>query len=155
MERGKKEIKKMKVRKANQKDVNEVIKLGKKIEELEFSSKFPFHDKSELKEALKDKNSVFLIAEENKKIIGFLLAKILFHRTGGWCMLDNLAVKKDERCQGVGTELLKQLYSKLKKEKINYVQVLEEEHHNKTREFWKDKGFKETKKFIWAEMMLK
>ena len=145
----------MKIRKATKKDISEVIKLGKKIEELEFSNKFPFHGKSELMEALKDKNSIFLVAENDKKIIGFLYAKILFHRAGGWCMLDNLAVKKDERHKGVGTELLKQLYSKLKKRKINYVQVLEEEHHKKTRNFWSSRGFKETKKFIWAEKMLK
>jgi hypothetical protein len=46
--------------------------------------------------------------------------------------------------------MLHELYSELKKRRIHYVQILEA-HHKTTRKFWKDKGFKETKTFIWAE----
>jgi len=132
------------------KDVNKIYSFGKKIQELNFSKKYPFHQRSELIEAVKDKNSILLIVEK-KEIVGFLLAKIIFYRAGGWCMLDNIAVKKEFREKGIATLLLKNLYSILKKNKIHYIQILEKEHHKNTKKFWKHQGFKETKKFIWAE----
>ncbi|MBS3074972.1 hypothetical protein J4429_00775 [Candidatus Pacearchaeota archaeon] len=39
--------------------------------------------------------------------------------------------------------------------KINYIQILEDLHNKKTRKFWKDKGFKEEKTFVWADKILK
>ena len=140
----------MKIRRATKKDVSEIYSFGKKISELDFSSKYPFHQRSELLECIDDKNSILLVAEEGE-ITGFLLAKLIFRRAGGWCMLDNIAVKKEFRGKGVSDLLLKNLYSVLKKKKIHYVQVLEEIHHKNTRAFWKHQGFYETKKFIWAE----
>jgi len=141
----------MKLRNATKKDVNKIYSFGKKIHELGFSSKYPFHWQSELLEAVDDKNSILIIAEERGEIAGFLLAKIIFHRTGGWCMLDNIAVEKSFRGEGISDLLLKKLYSILKKNKVHYVQVLEEIHYKNTRKFWKHEGFKETKRFIWAE----
>jgi len=66
-------------------------------------------------------------------------------------MLDNLAVDEGYRGKKISDLLLKNLYNYLRKNKVNYIQVLEEEHHKKTREFWKHQGYKETKQFIWAE----
>ena len=140
----------MRIRKATEKDVNKIYSFGKRVHELEFSSKYPFHWRSELLESVNDKNSVLLIAED-EEIVGFLLAKIIFHRAGGWCMLDNIAVKKEFRGNGISDLLLEKLYSILKKRKVHYVQVLEEIYRENTRKFWKHQGFEETKNFIWAE----
>lgn len=141
----------MKIHPATKKDVLKVYSLGKKIHELDFSKKYSFHERAELYEAVKDKNSIFLVAEEKNKIAGFILAKIIFHRAGGWCMLDNIAVDGDFRGEGVSDLLLKSLYSILESKHVHYIQILEEVHHKNTRKFWKHQGFKETKKFIWAE----
>lgn len=145
----------MKIQNAQIKDVNKIYSLGKTIPELDFSKKLHFHEKMELKEFIKrKKENIFLVAKEKNEIIGFLFAKILSHHSGGWCMLDNIATKKEFRHKGVGTKLIKELYKILKKDKIHYIQILEEEHHKKTRAFWKEKGFKETKHFIWAEKII-
>ncbi len=150
--RRKKELEReMKTCAATKKDISRVYSLGKKIHELDFSKKYHFHEKVELQEAIKDKNSVFLIAEEKNEIVGFLLAKIIFYRAGGWCMLDNIAVEKSHRGSGISDMLLQALKRILTKQKIHYIQILEEAHHKNTRKFWKHQGFKETKKFIWAE----
>ncbi len=145
----------MKIREAQKKDIHDIYLLGKKVHELDFSKKFPFHEKSELKEFIKfRKENIFLVADEKREIVGFIFAKILSHHAGGWCMLDNIAVGREHRKKGVGTKLLIELYKQLKKRNVRYIQVLEEEHHKKTKKFWRSKGFKETKHFIWAEKTL-
>ncbi len=126
--------------------------MGRKIHELDFSRKYPFHELGEIKEfIIHHKENIIIVAEEKKKIIGFIYGKILSHHVGGWCMLDNLAVEAHHRNHGIGDELLKTLYKDLRKRKIHYVQILEEAHHKKTRAFWKKEGFVETKNFLWAE----
>lgn len=141
-----------KIRRARIKDSLTIYRLGKQIHELEFSKKSPFHQLSEIKEFIsKPKSHFVFVAEEDGKIIGILLALILSHPAGGWCLLDILGVDKKSRRKGVGKALLKRLYAELKKTKVWYVQILEEAHHKKTRSFWKKMGFRETKTFIWAE----
>jgi N-acetylglutamate synthase-like GNAT family acetyltransferase len=144
------------VRKAKASDVNEIYSLGLKTGELEFSTEFPFHEKAELKEFISHPSeNILLVAIVEKKLVGFLYAKILSRRGDGWCMLDNIAVLKKYRDHGIGLSILNELYRELKKKRIFYVQILEEVHHKKTREFWKHRGFKEKKIFVWAEEMIK
>jgi N-acetylglutamate synthase-like GNAT family acetyltransferase len=141
----------IKIRKANHEDVNKIYALGKKINELNFSKQYPFHQRSELKESINDKNSILLVAENKDNVVGFLLAKIIFHRAGGWCILDNIAIEENFRKRGISDMLLKNFYLTLKNKKVNYIQILEEIHQKETHKFWKHQGFKKTKKFIWAE----
>lgn len=140
------------IKKAKLSDASSIYSLGKRIHELDFSRKYPFHELSELKEFISHpKENIIYTAKSDGEIIGFIYAKILSHHAGGWCMLDNLGVEKHMRRQGVADALLKSLYSDLKKRKIWYVQILEEAHHTNTRAFWKKMGYQETKTFIWAE----
>lgn len=144
------------VRKAKLSDVPEIYNLGLKTEELEFSSEFPFHEKSELKEFIsKPLENILLVALVDKKVVGFIYSKILSRRGDGWCMLDNIAVLKRYRDHGIGTLLLEETCKELKKKRIYYIQLLEEFHHKNTRKFWRHRGFKEKKIFIWAEEMIK
>ncbi len=144
------------IRKAKLSNVEGIYTLGLKTEELEFSSEFPFHEKSELREFIsKPRENILLVALVDKKIVGFIYSKILSRRGDGWCMLDNIAVLKKYRNHGIGTFLLNKTCDELKKRKIFYVQILEEFHHKKTRKFWKHRGFKEKKVFIWAEEVIK
>jgi ribosomal protein S18 acetylase RimI-like enzyme len=143
---------KIKIRKAKLSDVNAVYKIGVEMRELGFSGKYKFHQKAELREfAAPKKDNVFLVAEANGHIVGFVYAKIIDWSRPGWGMLDNLAVKEEYRKHGIGTHLTSALYKELKKRHVHYVQILEEIHHKNTRKFWKEKGFKETKVFVWAE----
>lgn len=143
------------VRKAKLSDVDGIYNLRLKTEELEFSSEFPFHEKSELREfILNPKENILLVALINKKVVGFIYSKILSRRGDGWCMLDNIAVLKKYRDHGIGTRLLEETCKELKKRKVYCVQLLEELHHKKTRKFWKNRGFKEKKIFVWAEEMI-
>ncbi|MGD0728603.1 MAG: GNAT family N-acetyltransferase [Candidatus Micrarchaeaceae archaeon] len=144
----------LKISKAKKNDATKIYLFGKKIKELNFSSKYPFHELSEIKEFLsKPKENIFLIAEIDGRITGFLFAKILAHSAGGWCMLDNLAVSQNYRNKGLGKQILKEFYKEIKAKKIRYVQILES-NNKMTRQFWKNNGYRETKTFIWAEKRL-
>jgi predicted N-acetyltransferase YhbS len=141
-----------KIRKAKLNEAHKIYLLGKKIHELDFSRKHPFHDFGEIREFISSPHeNIMLIAEQEGEIVGFVYAKILSHSTGGWCMLDNLGVEHAHRGQGISNALLHKLYKELRKRKVRYVQILEEIHHKKTRSFWKKQGYKETKNFLWAE----
>lgn len=153
---GKVKNKPARITKAKISEAAEIYRLGKKIHELDFSRKYPFHELSEIKEfIIHPKENIFLVAKANGEIIGFIFARILSHHAGGWCMLDNLGVEPKFRHEGIGETLLKGLYKEIKKRKVWYVQILESARHKKTRSFWKKMGYKETKMFIWAEKRIR
>jgi ribosomal protein S18 acetylase RimI-like enzyme len=144
---------KVDIRRAKLEDVSSIYRLGKATEELSFSPDMIFHDKIELRDFVrKPKDNILLVAILNKQFVGFLYAKIASHT---WCILDNIAVDKKYRGMGIGNSLLDTLYRILKAKKVSYIQVLEEIHHKKTREFWHKKGFREEKVFVWADKKLK
>lgn len=145
-----------KIRCAQKRDVNNIFNLGCKLEGSLKASKQKgehFHDKSEFLKFIKNpKDNVLLVAEIDNKFIGFIYAEI---RDGNWCSIDNIAVDKKYQGLGIGTKLLNELYRILRKKKINYIQLLVEKNHKQTQKFWKSKGFKEGKTFIWFDRYLK
>lgn len=143
---------KVEIRRAKRGDVREIYNLGSKVDELKFS-KGAFHGKDEFFEFInKPKENIILVAVRKDKLVGFLYARIISKH---WCMIDNLAVKRGFRNRKIGTLLLNRLYLVLKERNVDYVQILEEIHHKKTRNFWKEKGFKEEKVFLWADKRLR
>jgi len=144
------------IRHAKLGDTNSIYALGSKFDENLKASKrrnMHFHEKKEFKEFIKSpKYNILLVALLDNKVVGFLYAKILSY---GWCLLDDVAVEANYQHDGIGSELLKEFYKILKRRKIDYVQILEEIHHKQTRKFWKDKGFREEKTFVWADKVIK
>ena len=143
----------IKLRRAKRKDVNAVFSLGKKTPELNFQKNIHFHEKSELLEWVKhSKDNVFIVAECEKKIVGFLYAKIVSH---DWCILDNIAVLPSFRGNGVGRLLLNYFYNVMKQNKVTYVGLLVEPRHKKAISFWEKNNFKRGKNFIWYGKKIK
>ena len=141
-----------KIRIAKKADIEAICQIGKKAPELSFSKEMSFHDKSEFVEFVKHpKENILLVAEVKGQIVGFVYAKIM---SKTWCLLDSLAIKKQYQNQGIGTQLLEETYKILKKNKVTYIQILEQINKKKTRLFWKKQGFKEKQAFIWADKNL-
>jgi ribosomal protein S18 acetylase RimI-like enzyme len=137
------------IRKARISDVNKIYSLGMKTKELRFSKKFGFHGKDEIKEYSKNKNgNILLVALYKNKFAGFLFAKIV---DKDWCILDNIAIDKKYRQHGIGSELIEYLSKMLKNKGMDYVQCLVDSKNKKLRNFWKGKGFKEEKVFVWVD----
>lgn len=146
----------LEIRRAQPKDVNNIFNIGSKLEGSLKASRIQgehFHEKAEFLEYIKKpKKNILLVAETDNKIVGFVCAEIIDKE---WCVLDNIAVDKKYQRRGIGTRLLDELYSILRKKKNYYVQLLAEKRHKQAQKFWKSKGFKEGKTFIWFDKYLK
>ena len=146
----------VKILQAGKEDIDDILRLGKKFEDALKASRLKrahFHEKEEFLDFIKNPGeNVFLVAKVDKKLAGFIYARIL---SEDWCMIDNLAVEKEYQKRGIGTMLIEELYKILQKRKISYIQILEEIHHKQTRKFWHDKGFREEKVFVWADKWLR
>lgn len=146
----------LKIRRAQPRDVDNIFNLGSGFKDSLKASKIRgehFHEKSEFLEYIKNpKKNVLLVAEVDNKFVGFVCAELIDKE---WCVLDNIAVDKKYQGRGIGTKLLDELYSILRKKKIFYIQLLAEKNHKKIQKFWKSKGFKEGKTFVWFDKYVK
>lgn len=142
----------IKIRRARVRDISGIRGLGKTMEEFVCSPSVKFYSREELKEWIKKpKDNILLVAEINKKIEGFLYAKIMARE---WCMIDNIGVKQDWRKKGIGKILLEELFKILKSKKVNFVQLFANLKHKKTINFWKNRKFNEGEKFLWLEKII-
>jgi len=137
------------IRRAKEQDVEKIYAIGRKIHQFIYSKSSGFYSKKELREYIKKpKDNIFFVALREEKLVGFIYASII---SQDWCMLDIIAVDPKFQDKGVGSLLLEELHETLKERKISYIQALVRAEFKKTREFWKRKGFKEGKRFIWIE----
>jgi ribosomal protein S18 acetylase RimI-like enzyme len=107
----------MKIRRVNQKDINQIYILIKKTKELHTTRNI--YSKRLLKAILKDRTLYFIVAEEEGKIIGFSI--IATWKKIGSSYWDTLAVDNNYRERGVAKALYENIVKYLKKNKISYV----------------------------------
>lgn len=86
-----------------------------------------------------------MVAEENKKILGFVLG---FKLTKNEVFLDSLAVGKDARGKGVGKKLIKEFRKKLKKQNVEESFLIAPLFNKKTHKFYNKCGLKKGGKYI-------
>lgn len=126
--------------------------MQKKTEEIIASadvSEYDFFNTKEIKDWIrKPKDKFVLVAEENSKIIGFLLARMV---TKYWCVIEAIVVEKKFRRTGIGTRLLEELYKRLKKYDVQIIQAFVRADLKEPQNFWRCRGFKARKKFIWFD----
>ena len=142
---------KIKIRNAAKNDVNSIYRLGHSIKEFTVSNRIKFYEKAEMLEWVRKKDDIFLVAEHERKIVGFAFCKILSSK---WAMLDSLGVSEKYRYGGIGTMLLDRTMIELHKKHVTFVQAFVGSDHIKSRKFWKKHGFKEGRKFIWIDKIL-
>ncbi len=105
------------IRKAEKSDFKALYALGEITPEFQVSATEDFMSEDEFRTAMKSSKSVFLLAEINKKIIGFILANagdIEKEHTNKWACLVYLTVLKKFRNQGIATQLYEACIKKLK-----------------------------------------
>lgn len=108
---------------------------------------------SYLKKILEDKNKLFLVAEENNKLIGYLLAEIEerkpFLQKAGY-IAETYAIP-ESRGKGVGTALFRKAIEWFEKNKLNWIMVGTHSLDEEAISFWEGRGFKEFNKFFKLE----
>ncbi len=90
----------IKIRKANLKDVDKCLGLEK-------LDKGNYWKKQDFTLALKDKNTIFLVAEKDKKIIGYTIGFTCPSKKTD-VMLHETRVSRNERGSGIGSFLVKE-----------------------------------------------
>lgn len=108
------------------------------------------------KKRLQDKNSIFFVAEEKGKIIGFILGEIerraivYRHEKGGY--VSDLFVLENYRRKGIGKHLANRLLSWLALKKIRRIRLHVDANNLNAIAFWRKSGFSKHK--IEMEMAL-
>lgn len=144
----------MKIRRAKLSDGKELYKILNKTPELRSGTGRETYSLSWIKGAIKDKKTnLTLIAEENKEIIGFLMAEINKNKKYSYWI--DLFVKKQFRNKGIAKKLIKKYYSvcdKLKLERIHCLILLK---NKKMQKIMKKMKYKQGEKFYFYEKKLK
>ena len=143
----------MKIRIATLEDTEPIHKLGNLVSEFQVSDEAPtFWPKKILINCIKGNNSPVLVAEENKQIIGFIIAN--YNPSFKKATIENIFVNPKNRGKEVGKLLLSQMLNKLKKLDCKYVCALTESHNNLAIEFFLKNEFNKGIDCVWLDKVL-
>ena len=144
----------IKIRKASLKDFGEIAELAK--ETIEFHSKYEpelynyknsgkFYSKH-LKDAIKDKDILFFVAQDGEKICGYIygLASAWYP---GYLIgnIIDLIVGKNHRGKGMGKALLEKMILSLKKKGCKQVEIQVEVENKNALGLYESLGFRKWK----------
>jgi ribosomal protein S18 acetylase RimI-like enzyme len=143
------------IRKATQKDLNILNKLQIGLAKYERkickTLKNPDSIRKEFyeyyKKKIRQKNCVFFVAEESKKIIGYVLGEIEkpthhhIYKYRGY--INDVFVLEGYRERGIGEELTKKLIEFFESKGIKWIRVSAYVKNKSAIKFWKKMGFKD------------
>lgn len=143
------------IRKANLKDLNEIVRLNFDL----FKKEYKDFDKSlnlewsnrEGKEYFKDrvcqKNGFAWVAEDGKKIVGYLCGGICdrkdYRKKAKYAELENMFISNQYRNQGLGGKLARFFIKWCKENKVNYISVTASAQNKQAIEFYRKLGFED------------
>ncbi|KKU22538.1 MAG: BzdT protein [Candidatus Nomurabacteria bacterium GW2011_GWA1_46_11] len=143
------------IRAGKSKDFKKLYKLGKVTPELKVSNSLDFMDPDEFLWAIKNPKGVFLIAEVNSKIAGFIYASTSdFERSlsKNWACLVYVVVDKKYRKKGIASKLYKACIKKLKAKGITNIYAWANiESDGAIAKFMKKKRFVKGHKYVWMD----
>jgi ribosomal protein S18 acetylase RimI-like enzyme len=142
----------MKIRKGRPSDAKDIYGMVSETPELHALEEESIYTLEWVKSFLSSKDLLVLVAEENKQIIGFIMAETW--KKQGYSFLTNIAIKSEYRGQGVGSRLYDEYETycrKLKLKVINYLVL----STNEKMQNWSEKhGFKKGKMLYYYEKKL-
>ncbi|NCN86689.1 GNAT family N-acetyltransferase [archaeon] len=125
----------MKIRKATKKDIEQIRKIAD-VEELRVTGGDRAPSERWFNAFIKEKQ-MFLVAEEDKKIVGFILGERV---TGDLGYLWEIGVEKKLRSKGIGKLLLNEFIKESKKRKLRSI-ITYGCYNKKTLNFFKKNNF--------------
>lgn len=136
----------IKIRSVARNDIESCLKLSQ-IKELELGPK-SFPTEAELISGFE--KGIFLVAESDSKIIGFVLGYVLSRQNG---YIDLLVVDRDHRGMGIGTKLLDEIIKKFKSQDVEDVWLIAHET-DLDLHFYAERHFKQGDRFrlFWKEI---
>jgi ribosomal protein S18 acetylase RimI-like enzyme len=144
----------MKIRKGKLGDLEEIYKILNNTKELHgMKDEKEEYPKQSIRETLIDKRESVLIAEENKKIVGLLIAEIWKKKKFSY--LVDIFVKPEYRKKGVASILTKEHEKRCKKEGMIDLIALVLVDNKKMQSFMKKHNYKQGNKFYYYTKELK
>lgn len=130
-------------------DIEEIWRLGTGFDEFHASENVvEFWPKNILLDCLSQKNVLIKVAENDKAIVGFLIANI--NPVLRKAELENIYVELAYRKKGVGSALLHETIATLHRLGIANVVALQDE----AVEFYEANGFVRGRQFYWMDLVL-
>ena len=103
------------------------------------AKKLPFRD---LKKMVRDKNTVFLVFKDGRKVIGMGLLCFLLTPVGLRVRIEDMVVDKDYRGRGLGSKLTTRLIQEAKKKNARWIEFTSRKDRVATNRFYQKFGFK-------------
>jgi ribosomal protein S18 acetylase RimI-like enzyme len=138
----------MKIMKALEKDIDEMCTIGRTVKYFKTSKgETIFWTKKQISNWLNSKDDVLIVAKNEGKIVGFILA--IFHKPTGKAVIENLWVDKIQRKNGLGTRLLDTCVKELHTKGSIYINALVNMNNKPIRDFLTKNGFDKGYAFYW------
>ena len=138
----------MKIRKIQNKDINKIYQLGIDEKEFEVSEDMLFWSKKQLKKWISSNDDVLLVAEDNKKIVGFIMSAI--HKPTQKVTIENIYVVEEYRKKGLAKKLLNETLKIFRKKGIKFINAFVDDKNTASFNFFKKNNFKVFSKFYWV-----
>ena len=139
----------IKIRKMKISDISEIIKIGKTIKEFEVDTNLKgyFWSEEQLNRWINSQKDVLIIAEEEKKIVGFVM--FAHHVPTGKATFENAWVDEKLRGGGIIEELVKNGIKDLKKKGVTYICALTKTDNMASIKSFKKNKFRKGYDFSW------
>lgn len=136
----------IKIRKMTSKDCEEIALLGKNSKELQIDKdKELYYSADTIKELIKSRSGICLVAEIDNKIVGFTIR--IHHKYFNEIYLSDLFVKEEFRKIGVGKKLFDESMKIAKSKKVDWAWALVQTENKRMQRFLEKNGFKRGKPF--------
>lgn len=141
----------MNIRKVKIDDYEQIIELYKELYDAEkifdanLSDVYEVSDPEIIKKRIKSRKEIFLVAEENNKIVGLIDGYIIDnrHHIEKVGYLDHLCVRMEYQNQGIGRYLIEKFSDKMKNKNVAYLKLNAFEKNLPAISLYKKLGFKE------------
>jgi len=141
----------MKIRLVSNKDIPQLIRIVKGVKSIE---DYPGeYDKNLFSKMIKDKNTIILVGEIDKKIVGFNEFRI--DKSSKRVYGESLAVAKKFQNKGIGKKLFNEMEKYAKKNKIKRISMLVRDWNKSMNKLAKKNNYKISDKFYFFEKELK
>lgn len=145
------------IRKALVSDFKTMYIIGSQTPEMQVNYHDPFMEKDDFRSRIADKMNVFLVAEDNKKIVGFICASTSDRDRplkDRWACLVYIVVIPEFRKRGVAALLYDACVKELKKTGMTHIYALADGNTQAIQNFLKKAGFRTGKKIVWMDRKL-
>jgi len=140
------------IRRMQKNDIETVYDMGMKVEGFAVSESTRFWTKEELYRWIDSKDDVLLVAEDEGKIIGYIMSRL--HIPTRNAIIENVYVDERYRRKEIGSNLVRECLKQLKEKGTTYLYGLVKRDDKITIEFLKSLGFKRGYDFTWMELSL-